>query len=308
MSRIVTLTLNPAIDLASTAPEVKPTHKVRTTDEHVDPGGGGVNVSRVVHELGGDTLALLSVGRVVGHFLDEMLEYAGVPRQCLHIEGRTRVSFAVHDQSKREEYRFVPHGPVLREAEWQAALDLLEQVDGDWVVASGSLPCGVPDDFYARAARIATRRGQHFVLDCSGPAVLAALGQGITLLKQSLNEMERLVGGKLTDPAAQDAAARALVQRRAAAMVAVTLGPDGALLATADGGAYRMAALPGEVRSAVGAGDAFLAGMVLALSRGKTPEQALAWGNAAGTAAVEGVGTARVQRARFEALLPASAR
>lgn len=305
--RIVTLTPNPAIDLASTAPAVRPTHKVRTVDEHVDPGGGGVNVSRVVHALGGETLALLLAGTVIGHFLDEMLEYAGVPRRCLPIEGRTRASFTVHDQSTGQEYRFVPRGPVVAESEWKAMLAELELTEGSWVVASGSVPRGVPDDFYAQAARIAQRRGQSFALDCSGPALQAALGQGITLLKQSLNEMERLVGCELADPRAQEEAALALVRHGDAAMVTVTLGPDGALVANASG-ACRMPALPTVVRSAVGAGDAFLAAMVLALSRGKTPEQALAWGSAAGSVAVAGVGTARVERAAFEALLPATAR
>lgn len=305
--RIVTLTLNPAIDIASSAPVIRPTHKIRTVDEHVDPGGGGVNVARVIHALGGETLALLLLGSLIGHFLDEMLEYAGVPRRSLAIEGRTRVSTTVHDQSTGQEYRFVPRGPVIMDQEWNSMLVELERTDGSWVVASGSLPRGVPDDFYARAARVARRRGQSFALDCSGPAVQAALGSGITLLKQSLKEMEHLVGHALADPHAQEAAALAMVQRGDAEMVTVTLGQDGALLATATG-VWRVPALPGVVRSAVGAGDAFLAAMVLALSRGKTPEQALVWGNTAGSVAVAGVGTARVERAAFETLLPATAR
>ena len=301
--RIVTLTLNPAIDMASTAPVVRPTHKIRTFNEHVDPGGGGVNVARVIHELGGETLALVLTGDVTGHFLNELLDGAGVPHRSLPIAGRTRVSTTVHDQATGQEYRFVPEGPVVTAPEWQAMLAALEQIEAGWVVASGSLPRGAPDDFYAQAARIAARRGQSFVLDSSGSPLKAALGQGITLLKLSLNELHHLLGRPLADPRAQADEAMALVGRGAAGMVALTLGAEGALLASA-AGVHRMAALQGTVRSAVGAGDAFLAAMTLALARGKAPERALAWGIAAGTAAVAGVGTARLTRAQVEALVP----
>jgi len=305
--RIVTLTLNPAIDMASTAPAVRPTHKIRTFGEHVDPGGGGVNVARVIHALGGDTLALVLAGGVTGHFLEELLADAGVPCQRLPITGRTRVSTTVRDQATGLEYRFVPEGPVVTENEWIAMLAALAETDADWIVASGSLPRGVPDDFYARVARRCAQRGQCFALDCSGAPLKAALGQGITLLKPSLAELESLADRKLPDPHAQQDAAMALVHGGAARMVAVTLGADGALLASAEG-VHRLAALPGEVRSTVGAGDAFLAAMTLALARGRTPDQALAWGIAAAGAAVSGVGTARLTRAQVEALVPAAAR
>jgi 6-phosphofructokinase 2 len=312
--RVVTLTLNPAIDMASTVPVAWPTHKVRTFDEHVDPGGGGVNVARVIHALGGDTLApdvetlaLVLAGGVIGHFLDEMLEYAGVPHRCLPIKGRTRVTTTVHEQATGLEFRFVPEGPEVKEPEWRGMLAALEQTEAAWVVASGSLPRGVPEDFYAQAACIAARRGQSFVLDSSGAPLKAALGPAITLLKASRNELEHLVGRALADPHVQEDEAMALVCRGKAGMVALTLGAEGALLATATG-VYRMAALPGPVRGAVGAGDAFLGAMTFALASCKTPEQALAWGIAAARVAVSGVGTARVTREQVEALVPAWAR
>jgi 6-phosphofructokinase 2 len=298
--RIVTLTLNPAVDLASTAPAVRPTHKIRTTDEHVDPGGGGINVARVVHALGGETLAVLAAGGATGHFLLELLEEAGVPHQAVRIAGRTRVSFAVREALTGREYRFVPEGPRLTEAEWRATLATLAEAGGGFVVASGSLPPGVPVDAYAEVARAAAARGQRFMLDTSGLALRAALGAGIDLLKPSLHELESLVGRSLPEPAAQEAEALALVRDGAARMVAVSLGAEGALLAT-DAGVLRRPALPGRVQSAVGAGDAFLGAMVLALARGAAPEAALDWGIAAGAAAVAGVGTARLRREDVEA-------
>lgn len=305
--RIVTLTLNPAVDMAATAPAVRPTHKIRTFDEHVDPGGGGVNVARVMHALDGDVLALVLTGGITGHFLEELLDYAGVPRRSLPIAGRTRVSTTVHDQTTGLEYRFVPQGPTITEPEWTAALTMLDDVEADWVVASGSLPPGVPEDFYARVARRCAARGQRFVLDSSGLPLKAALGRGVMLIKPSLNELEHLVGCELRDAVSQDARALALVRDGAAEMVAVSLGAEGALLATAQG-VCRRAALAGVVRSTVGAGDAFLAAMTLALARGEAPDQALAWGIAAAGVAVSGVGTARLTRAAVEALVPAAAR
>lgn len=298
--RIVTLTLNPALDFATSAETVRPTHKIRTFGEHLDPGGGGINVARVVHELGGDVHAILLAGGTTGQLVAELLTEAGVPHTVLPTRGRTRISLTVVEQSSGLEYRFVPEGPELAEAEWRGALDLLETVPGDWLVASGSVPRGVPADIYAQIARIAARRGQPFVLDTSGPALAAALGSGITLLKPSLGELQALLGRKLADAAAQEAEARALVDEGAARMVALTLGREGAVLATQEG-VLRLKPEQAEVRSAVGAGDSFLGAMALSLARGEAPREALTWGIAAGTAAIGGIGTARLTRAEVVA-------
>lgn len=298
--RLVTLTLNPALDFATSAQTVRPTHKIRTFGEHLDPGGGGINVARVVHELGGAVQAILLAGGTTGQLVAELLAEAGVPHQVVPTRGRTRISLTVIEQSTGLEYRFVPEGPVLTETEWQAVLDLLETVEGDWLVASGSIPRGVPVDIYARVARIAARRGQRFVLDTSGPALQAALGSGIELLKPSLGELEALLGRPLRDAAAQEAEAAALVRAGAARMVALTLGREGAVLATADG-ILRLKPEETDVQSAVGAGDSFLGAMALAFARGEAPVQALAWGIAAGSAAISGIGTARLTRADVEA-------
>src|SRR5215210_894414 len=173
--RIVTLTLNPSVDIASDADAVRPVRKVRTRDETFDPGGGGVNVSRVLRELGADTLAVVAAGGVSGRLLEELLGEAGLPHESIPTAGRTRVSYTVHDLGAKQEYRFVPEGPVLAEHEWRAALDALDRSEGVWIVASGSLPRGVPEEFFAQAATMAARRGRRFVLDTSGEPLRAAL-------------------------------------------------------------------------------------------------------------------------------------
>jgi 6-phosphofructokinase 2 len=298
--RLVTLTLNPALDLAAEADAVVPTHKIRMDHEHADPGGGGINVARVVHELGGDTLAVLAAGGASGRVLEEMLDEAGVKRWSVPIKGRTRVSLNVQDRTSGLEYRFVPQGPTLTEAEWQSVLAVLQEVEGDWLIASGSLPHGVRGDAYSQVARIANRRGQRFVLDTSGPALAVAVDQGgIDLVKPSVGELEHLTGRSLKDPADQDAQAMNLVRRGAAKLVAVTLGHEGALLAS-HAGVVRMPAMGVPVHSSVGAGDAFLAATTLALARGATPSEALAWGTAAGATAIACAGTARLRRDEVE--------
>ncbi len=298
---IVTLTLNPAVDLSCMADAVRPTHKVRTFEEQYDPGGGGINVARVVHSLGGEVLALVMTGGVTGRLLEELLDAEKVPWQALPIHGRNRISLNVHDRESGLEYRFVPAGPQVEPDECDAALRVLEAVKAEWIVASGSLPPGVPVDFYARAAAIAARRGQKFVLDTSGPALLAVRGQGLEVLKLSLRELEFMVGHTLPGVAAQEEQATLLVRSGTARKVALTLGPDGSVLATRDA-IVRLPAIEVKQRGVVGAGDAFLAGLVLGLASGLTDARALAFGNAAGAAAVTTYGTARVQQAEVEAL------
>lgn len=299
--RIVTLTVNPTVDIAADADAVRSRHKVRTYNEMQDPGGGGVNVARVIHELGGDVLAVVLAGGSTGRFLEELLAEEGVPCHSLPIAGRTRISYTVHDLTSRREYRFVAEGPAVTEPEWQAALDAVAQAPGDWIVASGSLAPGMPEDFYARLAAIAASSGRQFVLDTSGPPLRAALGKGLALVKPSQGEFESLVGHKLgrADELAQ--AALDMVHAGNAARIAVTRGHLGALLANA-GGVLHLPPVKVEARSAVGAGDAFTGAMVLALARGASDEDAFAWGMAGGAAAVMHPGTAHPARAEVERL------
>ena len=298
--RIVTLTLNPAVDLACTAPAVRPTHKIRTFDERFDPGGGGINVARVIHSLGGHALALVMTGGVTGRLIEELLDEAGVSWRALPIRGRTRISVNVLDRQSGLEYRFVPMGPRLQQSEWQGTLGALREVEADWIVASGSLPPGVPEDFYREACSIAKRRGQKFVLDTSGAGLRAVVGHGLDLLKLSLGELEFLSGRELRDAPSQEREVAALIRAGTARTIAVSLGREGAMLATIDG-IQCLPALEVAEHSAVGAGDAFLAGLVLALAKGFSGREALALGIAAGAAAVATYGTAQVRPCDIEA-------
>ena len=203
---IVTLTLNPAIDVASEVNGVRPNHKTRTVNERIDPGGGGINVANMIQRLGGDVLAVVLAGGVTGRYLQELLDEEGLHWRAVPIAGRIRMCTTVLDRVDGTEYRFVPEGPVVSEAEWRAALALVEALPWAWLVASGSLPRGVPTDFYSFVAKLAARRGGRFVLDTSGAALRAALGSGLALIKPSLSELEFLAGKTLRGRDVQAAA------------------------------------------------------------------------------------------------------
>ena len=290
MARIVTLSLNPTIDVSSEADLVRPTHKIRTTNEAYEPGGGGVNVARVVAKLGGDVEVLCVAGGVTGSFLDELLGGIALRRRLIPIAGNTRIALTVFERKTGHEFRFLPNGPYLSEREIAACLDAVRETEADYFVASGSIPLGAPPDVLAQVGRIVTERGARFVLDSSGVGLSGTLERiPVHLVKPSIGELEALVGRRLDAPAAE-AAAMDLVERGRAEIVAVTMGAAGAIVATRDG-LLRLKSPKVEHRSAVGAGDSFVAAMVVALSEGRSIEEAATFGIAAGAAAVMTPGT-----------------
>ena len=291
MMNIATLTMNPTIDVSFEVDSVFHTRKMRGRDERHAPGGGGINVARVFVRLGGNARCYYHSGGATGVALDGLLDLHQLVRRRVSIKGDTRVSTTVFETSSACEYRFVTDGPEVSPDEWQQCLDLLGQAECDYLVASGSLPRGVPDDFYARVASLAKQRGIRFVLDSSGPALAQGLaGRKVFLVKPSIGELRALTGLQLASEQEIADAAHAIVRRGEAEHVALTIGGDGALLANA-AGAIRLPAIPMQAASAVGAGDSFLAAMVHALASGRELEDAFRFGIAAGAAAILRPGT-----------------
>ncbi|HVX79545.1 MAG TPA: 1-phosphofructokinase family hexose kinase [Bradyrhizobium sp.] len=299
---IVTLTLSPTIDLAFQSNEIRPIRKNRTVQQRTDAGGGGINVACVLKELGAEACAIYLAGGTTGLVLNELVAKLGVPAKCIEVAGGTRINFTVFEEISGLEYRFVSQGSALVETEWQSALSHLKECDADYIVASGSLPPGVPVDFYARLASIVQSNGARLILDTSGPALQAAISAGgIYLAKPSLGEFEILTHRKLESVEELVEAATSLVATGAVENLAVTMGRDGALLAHRSG-TLRLRGPKVKPVSAVGAGDSFVAGMTFALAHRENVEDAFMLGMAAGTAAVLTHGTQLCRREDIERL------
>jgi 6-phosphofructokinase 2 len=291
--RIVTLTLNPALDISTATAHVEPVHKLRCEAPRFDPGGGGINVARVVSRLGAETLAVFPVGGPAGQRLTGLLAAEGLNMQALPIAGETRESFSVTDRTDGSEYRFVLPGPVLSEAEWTACVEaaFAAALPDGLIVVSGSLAPGVPTRALADLARRCRSAGLRMVVDTSGEALEAALSGGVFLIKPSLRELSDLSGRPLPDQAARLAACRELIDSGAAEIIALSLGAEGALLVTA-GEVFFAGALPVQAVSTIGAGDSFLAGLLWALTRKLPLASCLRHAAAAGAAALLSPGTA----------------
>ncbi|MCZ8180754.1 MAG: 1-phosphofructokinase family hexose kinase [Rhizobium sp.] len=295
MTKILCLALNPAIDISSDADVVRHTHKTRTHNQQQFPGGGGINVARVIATLGGTCELMFLSGGATGELLEAMLKPLPIVERTFRIHDPVRVAFAVHETSTNLEYRFVPEGPLVTEAELAPVFEAVASSDADYVVASGSLPRGAPDDTYVRLADIVAARGGRFVLDTSGAPLSQALSKSrMFLVKPSLGEFESFIGRKLKHEEV-GAAAQAHVRTGAAQYIAVTLGADGAILVSADQ-VIRLPAIDVPVNSATGAGDSFVAGIVWALVQGHGIEEAFRFGQAAGAATVMTSGTELCRR------------
>lgn len=301
--RIITLTMNPSLDRSVTVERVVPEKKLRCSRANHEPGGGGINVSRALRELGGHSLAIYPSGGDFGRYLSDLLESEGVTHRPIPIAGWTRLNVSVEETATHQDYRFVMPGPDLTAAEQDACIESITSLvpDPQYIVVSGSLPPGVPDDFYARLARHAKQRQLRLVLDTSGPPLLAAMEEGVFLTKPNLNELRKLAGSELADDADQAAFVRSLIASGRCEAVLASLGAAGAMLAMNDELLYlRTPTVP--IRSRVGAGDSTVAGLVLALMRGDTLRDAALYGIAAGAAAVMTPGSRLCRRSDVEHL------
>lgn len=285
MRAILTLTVNPALDVSTSVDRVTSDQKLRCGPTRLDPGGGGVNVARVVQRLGGQALAVYAAGGPTGEAYRRLIDAERVPSVVVPISGSTRESFTVDETSTGKQYRFVLQGPELSEVEWRTCLahTAASIPMGGYVVASGSLPPGVPDDFYARVARLARERDARCLVDASGPALAAALAEGVFMVKPSRRELGEHVGATLDSDESQVDAASALVAEGSAEFVALSLGAAGAVLAS-KAGIIRLPVPRVKVRSTVGAGDSFLGAFVLRLAQGHDAPAAFRAAVAAGSA------------------------
>lgn len=301
---IATVTLNPAVDLSFDLDRLTPAQKLRCDHLRRDPGGGGINVARVIRRLGGEALAIFPAGGPTGDRLGVLLDHDLTPRLTIPVAAETRESFAAEERSTGDQYRFVMPGERLQAAEWRAVLAAVAAQKPQIVVASGSLPPGVPIGVYGHLARACRSAGCKLVLDAARAPLAQGLAAGVWLVKPNLVELEEISGALLPDTARRLAACRSLIARGASELVALSMGEEGALLVCAEG-AWRATPPSLNPISTVGCGDSFVGGLVYALAAGRDHADALVWAVSAGTAASLAQGTqlcrpADVRRLRRE--------
>lgn len=308
MTPILTITLNPALDLATETDSVYPGEKLRCGPPRTDPGGGGINVARAIKRLGGQAFALVASGGATGAQMLALLAAEGVRTGLLAAPGDTRISLSVADRKTGAQYRFMLPGPAWSDSDIRTALIMLEGAltEGEYCVLSGSQPPGLSDDFTAKFAEICVRNAAKLVVDTGG-APLAALvaepGPGVEVLRMNHDEAEELAGHPLPGVAETAALADSLRTRGVARIVIVARGAEGSVM-VAEGLRVQCAAPKVKVVSRVGAGDSFVGALTLALARGAPPDEALRHGVAAASAAVMTEGTALCRQEDVEAILP----
>ncbi|MBY6200361.1 1-phosphofructokinase family hexose kinase [Maritalea mobilis] len=304
---ILTVTLNPALDLETETPRLVPGRKLRCAAPRRDPGGGGINVARGIAILGGQADAAIAVAGPIGQGLVLRLETQGIRVHHLPAPGETRQNLSVIETETGQQFRFIFPGP-----EWSASdVDRLMvalpglALAGDYVVLSGSLPPGVDAGVLVELARVLTARGVRVIADTSGPALtaLASARLNLAMLRMDSAEAEELLSRDLPDPLDSAKMAEGLVQDGAAEIVILARGAEGSVLVSKEGRWFAPAAdVP--VASLTGAGDSFVAGAVLALSRGRPLPEVLQCGVAAASSAVTTEATELCDRAVYERLLP----
>lgn len=304
---ILTVTLNPALDLTTTVSRLEPQHKLRCSAPRYDPGGGGVNVSRVIAELDGQSVAFVATGGATGAMLEGMLAAAGVSGVYHPVSGETRTSFTVMEEQTGLHYRFVLPGPVQDKATAEALLaGILAAVPGEgaYLVLSGSLLPGLPPDFYGQVTRAAQARGAAVILDAHGEDLRLALDARPHIIRVNHIEAAELSGIADAEASAH-VLSQSLIAQQRAEIVLVSLEEHGTLVTTADS-QFEVHPPVVAVRSMVGAGDSFVGALTLALARGEGLVEAVRRGVAAAAAAVTTEGTQLCQSDRVDALFDAT--
>lgn len=287
MQAIVTLTVNPSIDISTHVEYVVNNRKLRCQSPCYTPGGGGVHVSRAIKRLGGETLAVYPAGGLNGRLFGDLLNREQITHHPIIVNEFTRENLIIEEDVSGNQYHFLMPGSTLEETEWQQCLDDITALEPspDYIVASGSLAPGMPKDFYARAAQTASDCNARLLLNASDEEFLPALQHGIFLLKLSMRELQAVTEETIANEEGQEEALMQFVKKNQTEIVVLSLGKAGVLVAS-QLGPHRVRAPSVPVKSEVGAGDSLLAGIALKLAQGESLKKAFCYGVAAGTATV----------------------
>ena len=291
MFNIVTITFSPCIDKSTSITSLIPEKKLVCAAPKLEPGGGGINIARAIKKLGGEAIAIFPSGGYTGRFFNHLMEKENIPVVIIETLNETRENIIVLNREVNCQYRFGMPGTPLNKKEWNQVLQaLVELKDVSFVIASGSLPPGVPLDIYAQIGKIAKTKNAKFIVDTCSDALKFAVEEGAYLLKPNLGELASLAGKEsITLDEAKEIAANIIKEGKSEVLV-VSMGAAGALLVTKDFSEIIISP-PVLKESTVGAGDSMVAGIVYYLSLGKGILEAVEYGVACGTAATMHPGT-----------------
>lgn len=301
--QIVTLTMNPTIDTNATVKQVMADQKLRCGEPRHEPGGGGINVSRAIMKLAGKSRAVFTAGGANGQWLKELLTQEEIAQTPIPIAALSRENFTLFEETSDKQYRFVMPGPKLSKQECERSLDTIRKMDPtpEYIIASGSLPPGAPQDFYGRAALLGKELGARVIIDTTGEPLRHAVEKGVFMVKPNMRELKQLTQKEIADEAEMQEVVGDIVGNERSEVVVVSLGAGGAFMATGDASKYLRAPTV-QIKSKVGAGDSMVAGTVLSLAQGRSLVESVQFGVAAGAAAVMTPGTELCRRQDAENL------
>ena len=289
---IVTITMNPAVDKSTSINKLVPEKKMRCTELITEAGGGGINISKAIKELGGESLAIFPSGGMNGRLLENYLAKQNINFKCIPAEHETRENIVVRETDTNSQFRFVMPGASLSEKEAQACIDMVLHLHPTptCIVTSGSLPPGLPENFFAKLAKVARQLNARFIIDTSGRPLQLAAKEGVYLLKPNMSELCSLIGREHLEVNEVDDAAMQIIRDGRCEVMVVSMGATGALLVTRDG-CEHIPTPTVKKQSTVGAGDSMVAGMVWMMEQGKSLSETVRFGVACGTAATMNPGT-----------------
>lgn len=300
MPTIITITFNPALDKSVTVHELISEKKLKCSQPVYEPGGGGINVARAIKKLGGDPTAIFLAGGFVGDKISQLLGDDDIAVQRINIIGDSRENLIVADLATSRQYLFDMPGPTIQSNEWRACLNTITLSQGvQYIVVSGSIPPGLPDDIFKRLAFIAAKRKAKLIVDTSGRALQQAVKAGVYMIKPNMKELASLVGADSLVPSTAIAAAKKVIAKSKCEAIVVSMGANGAFLVT-DHAVVEIPQPSVIVKSTVGAGDSLVAGIVYGLSQNYSLPDAARFGVACGSAATMNPGTELCKRTDAE--------
>lgn len=289
---IVTITINPALDKSSVVEKLIPEKKLRCSNMIIEAGGGGINVSKAIKKLGGESIAIFPSGGLNGSMLNQILEAENITCKAIPVVNETRESFTITEASTNSQYRFVMPGSFLSNTDVEACINAITSLKPSptIIVASGSLPPGAPDNFFAILAAVSKQLKAKCIIDTSGKPLLLAAQEGVNMLKPNLSELCSLVGKDYLQLNEVDEAAHEVIRKAHCEAVVVSMGPAGAMLVTKNHHEKIPAPIVKKL-STVGAGDSMVGGIAWQLEQGASLPQAVRFGVACGSAAAMNHGT-----------------